>query len=361
MRPKTLIACVILLVASCSTESGSAKTASPPAITTTTAVAPTTATTSAAAAVATTSTGPPASTVSTTATPTTTEAPDTTPPVLVVDDPAPNAIVTEAAYRFSGSTEPGATVVAAGRNPADVADDGRWSIVLMLNPGGNVATLVAGDAGGNTTEVRVPIFLHACVDAARVAMAAGASEISTLTADLDGDREPDTVTSYLAGGRWRVHVKLAYGWESETDITRYVTDLPPPSPVRVVHLGPPAVLVKLGGNLVGASYGFVALAGCSLVPALGSTGDMPELWNGGGLYHYEFFVCGNDAVTEVTLGRGETSISVTETRYPFSGETMRFGQPIITEEDMPAPAPAEGAPDLAWQEALERNGETCVP
>jgi hypothetical protein len=99
----------------------------------------------------TTSTAPP-TTVSTTTI--TTEPPDAEPPFLEVTWPTPETPVDERVIRFEGRTEPGASVMAAGRYDAEVSPSGDWSIVLVLNPGGNVATFTATDAAGNTTEVR---------------------------------------------------------------------------------------------------------------------------------------------------------------------------------------------------------------
>lgn len=272
-------------------------------------------------------------------------------------------MVTTSAYRFVGVTEPGASVVAAGRYEADVAADGTWSIVLMLNLGGNVATFVAEDAAGNTTELRVPVYLHACIGTPEVVMAGGGSEAMTLTGDLDGDGQPDVITTYLADGRWRLHVELAYGWETETDITPYVTNVPPPSPARIVDLGRPAVVVDLGGNLVGSSYGFVAFAGCMLRPILDEAGLLPDVWVGIGISHSEFFTCGRGAVTQVQMGRGETSINVVETRYPFSTGSGSFGAATVTDEEIPAPPiPSDGSADTAWEdEVVRRRAAACVP
>jgi hypothetical protein len=112
--------------------------------------------------VTTTTTEPPATT-STTApavapaeTTTTTEAVDESPPPLIITSPENGAKVTEKTLRFEGITEPGA-VVAAGPYLADVDGEGHWSIVLLLNPGGNLATFTATDAAGNISEAVVSV------------------------------------------------------------------------------------------------------------------------------------------------------------------------------------------------------------
>jgi hypothetical protein len=93
--------------------------------------------------------------------PETTQPPDTTPPALDVTDPAPGARVGSARYRFAGTTEPGAAVTAAGLYPVAVDVNGAWSIVLVLRPGGNVATFEAADPAGNTTVRHVQVHYEA--------------------------------------------------------------------------------------------------------------------------------------------------------------------------------------------------------
>ena len=86
----------------------------------------------------------------------TTVAVDNVAPALAVLYPENGAKVTEKSLRFEGTTEPGA-VVAAGPYFAEVSDDGQWSIVLLLNPGGNLATFTATDAAGNVAEASVSV------------------------------------------------------------------------------------------------------------------------------------------------------------------------------------------------------------
>ncbi len=82
---------------------------------------------------------------------------DTTPPQLVITYPENGAVFDAKELEFKGEVEPGATVKAAGYH-ATVTDDGHWSIVLMLEPGGNLATIKAFDAAGNVAEATVKVF-----------------------------------------------------------------------------------------------------------------------------------------------------------------------------------------------------------
>lgn len=99
----------------------------------------------------------------TTAVPTTTEAPtttlDATPPELSITSPADGAHFEEKTVTFSGTTEPGATVVAGGKWEAPVNAEGQWSIQLVLSAGANGASFVATDAAGNESTARITVHL----------------------------------------------------------------------------------------------------------------------------------------------------------------------------------------------------------
>jgi hypothetical protein len=81
---------------------------------------------------------------------------DDTAPALSITFPENGALVAEKSLRFEGTTEPGA-VVAVGPYLADVDETGRWSIVLLLNPGGNLASFTATDPAGNAAEASVSV------------------------------------------------------------------------------------------------------------------------------------------------------------------------------------------------------------
>ncbi len=68
-----------------------------------------------------------------------------------------NPTVHERAIRFAGITDPDATVTAGGRYPVDVAVDGTWSIVLMLEAGPNLASFTATAPSGDSTTVTQPV------------------------------------------------------------------------------------------------------------------------------------------------------------------------------------------------------------
>ena len=124
-----IVAVVALLVAATGCTSGDQASDSTPS--TTVPATPSTATTS------TTSTTQP----TTTSTTTTTTLPKA--PHLEVLDPVHGSTVTAARYTFSGVTDPGCTVTVGGKYEATVAEDGSWSLDLMLEPGRNSTTFTA--------------------------------------------------------------------------------------------------------------------------------------------------------------------------------------------------------------------------
>jgi hypothetical protein len=145
-RKASLFASMALVAAACSTgvpadvaDTSSATSTEAPSLT---AMAP----------IATTA-APGASTTVTTST----AAPDLEPPELTIVDPEEGVPVTTRKYEFQGTTEPGATVIAAGRYDVAVADDGSWSMLLVLERGGNLALFSATDEAGNTTEIRMTV------------------------------------------------------------------------------------------------------------------------------------------------------------------------------------------------------------
>ena len=80
---------------------------------------------------------------------------DSTAPDLTVDRPDDGVTVSEYLMQFRGTTEPGATVLAAGEWKADVDELGNWEIILGLNSGSNIVTFTARDDAGNETTAQI--------------------------------------------------------------------------------------------------------------------------------------------------------------------------------------------------------------
>lgn len=85
---------------------------------------------------------------------------DTDPPDLVILHPEDGQHFEEKTIAFEGKTEIGARVF-AGNYEADVDDHGNWRIVLILEEGGNTATIRATDKAGNESTARVKAYYDA--------------------------------------------------------------------------------------------------------------------------------------------------------------------------------------------------------
>lgn len=84
---------------------------------------------------------------------------DTTPPPLSIISPEPEAHFETEVVTFRGTTEPGASVVAASKFGVDVDAAGNWSIDLVLAPGKNGASFTATDAAGNQARASIVVWL----------------------------------------------------------------------------------------------------------------------------------------------------------------------------------------------------------
>lgn len=91
-----------------------------------------------------------------------TEVADTDAPPIVITFPANGQSFDEDVIRFTGTTEPGAAVM-AGPYAADVDVEGNWSIVLILSNGSNRAVFTASDEAGNESTADVTVVYTAPV------------------------------------------------------------------------------------------------------------------------------------------------------------------------------------------------------
>jgi len=80
--------------------------------------------------------------------------PDMTPPELQVDQTS--TATDRPLFEITGTTEQGATVDVNGRAAA-VSDSGKFSVLVELNDGANVLSVVAEDAAGNTANVSLTV------------------------------------------------------------------------------------------------------------------------------------------------------------------------------------------------------------
>lgn len=161
---------------------------------------------------------------------------------------------------------------------------------------------------------------------------------STLSGDVDDDGSADVVQIYALGEQWGIHLVLSHGWETDRELADIADDGPPGvEAVRIVDLGDMAVLLHLGGTLIGPRYGFVVLADCALEPVFRGNGELPELVVGGGLMHSEWFTCEGDRVTQLSValaddGSGDLQPSaLTSWEYRYRPPSVTFV--LVAEEE----------------------------
>ena len=152
------------------------------------------------------------STTQTTVEQVTTTTADTVAPIIEILSPSDGQVFEEKTITFSGITEPGARVL-AGPYEAAVADDGSWSIKLVLSEGENRAVFTAIDAAGNeATAIVTPVYQP---PAPVTTTTKPKSELAAFTANatwIECSSEPPFEEYYGTGqpGSW-VEVVSPYG------------------------------------------------------------------------------------------------------------------------------------------------------
>jgi lipoprotein-anchoring transpeptidase ErfK/SrfK len=79
---------------------------------------------------------------------------DTVAPPLTISEPAPGSVSARQAVRFTGTSEPGATITIAhseGRKALAAGPRGGWTTLVRLPEGVGTVTVTASDRAGNTT------------------------------------------------------------------------------------------------------------------------------------------------------------------------------------------------------------------
>jgi len=153
------------------------------------------------------------------------------PPTLEVRAPAAEGRVTDRHYRFTGLTDPGCEVVAAGKYPVPVADDGSWETVLILNPGGNVASFTATDQRGSTTELSLAVYYDPPVELRgdglgavdfQTPMSEAMTNLTAMLGEPDDDQvyDRDTFPADTRDDEWAIFGATGY---PGNDYARFVT------------------------------------------------------------------------------------------------------------------------------------------
>jgi hypothetical protein len=169
-------------------------------------------------------------------------------------------------------------------------------------------TTTAGPITTEATTTTEPPF--ACPGMGVGGVPAGATDVSIVPANLDGDAIPDDAIAYQDGGVWYLHVRLGPGytanlaldaaWEASTGIT----GVGPVSVVSARNLGDPRqVVVAVVSVGLAVQYALFAVESCQIVTLTQADGTVPTLWNLGSPAHSDFPVCGpGNTVIQAVFG-----------------------------------------------------------
>jgi hypothetical protein len=208
------------------------------------------------------------------------------------------------------------------------------------------ATTTSTTTPTTTTTTTLP---PACTGPGEGSVPAGADELSSVPAILDGDDLADEFSAYKQGDTYYLHAALGNGYAARLPLdatwaAEYFSL--GARNVRVdgaFNLGVPSnqvvsVLLYTG---LGWAYGLFTLENCQIVLVVDEDGGLPDLWRGMGANHSDFPVCGpGRTVLQVvfgsTAGCAEVSscpnpdITIQEyrmarnpARLVFQGETSR--------------------------------------
>ena len=166
----------------------------------------------------------------------------------------------------------------------------------------------------------------ACADAGPVPPP-GATEVTEVTADVDGDGSDDRVVSYQrADGTRRVGTDLAAGGTAAVDAGNAGLD----GPVALRVLGGAdlggdgeTVLAVTGAGASVIVVGLFQFVECAITPLVFSSGQTVALPVGGGITHGDGLVCTGGGLTTLSaMSSDGENFTTTDTRYRVDGNTL---------------------------------------
>lgn len=199
---------------------------------------------------------------------------------------------------FSSTTTTAApTTTAAVSTTAEPATTTSTAAVTTTEP---VTTTAAATTTAATTSTTTGPT--GCPGPGAGPIPAGAGEISSRAAMLDGDGLTDTFSAYYHAGAWQLHADLGTGVTARLVLDDAWAAVHWPLGVgnvaveRAHGLGSAeqVVLVRIYTGLV-AAYAFFAFEDCRIVALTGPDGRLPDLWVGMGPAHSDWPVCGPGA------------------------------------------------------------------
>jgi len=230
-----------------------------------------------------------------------------------------------------GDSPFGATTTApASLTSADASTTAPTALTSTVPTTTVAPTTTAAPATTAAPTTTVPPF--ACPGMGVGGIPAGATDISSVSAYLDGDSLLDEFTGYQNGGIWYLHVRLGPGYtanlalDAAWDAAHWGLGANYVNVAAAKTLGDPrqVVVVQVYGGLV-AAYGLFAVENCQIVTLADAGGAMPDLYVLGSPAHSDFPVCGpGNTVVQAIFGANPPCSDIwTCTTPDLSGEEYR--------------------------------------
>ena len=156
---------------------------------------------------------------------------------------------------------------------------------------------------------------------------AGATDVTEVAADVDGDGRDDRVVSYRVGGTGRVGVELASGGTAAVDASD-AAQLDGPAPLRVLGGADldgdgETVLVTTSAGASVVVVGLFQFVECSLSRVTSPSGQTVALPVGGAITHGDGIACENGAlVTRSALSSDGEAFVTKDTTFRIDGNTL---------------------------------------
>lgn len=245
-------------------------------------------------------------------------------------------------------------ILACGEGPVLVTDAGSSPSTTSVPTTTSTTSTTTTTVPRTTTTMAtttVPAPSAACDDQPSLTVPASASDLVTITGDVDGDGFEDTVSGYVTGPEAWLHVELATGWGTGARVDDLDTGAdggPLARPSRVVTMsGDNLVISQIGLALPGPVSGAFVLRDCALTPVVTAEGVLPDLWVGGSPAHTDWFSCDSSGIT--MLGLAIEDFEAAQRVYT-GGDGIRhayeppaFAAPVTVELELDFPATAEEA------------------
>lgn len=156
-----------------------------------------------------------------------------------------------------------------------------------------------------------------------VTLADGASEVTEVAGDADGDGSLDRLRTYVSGDEWHLQVELAAGGGADLVIPTFGGGVGIVGSADVDGDGAEEVWARTGAGASTTILGLARLVECGLVRVTSTTGEPAELPVGGSVGTTSGLECSGGGLTTFTASLREgTTYDVVATTYALDGTAL---------------------------------------